>query len=75
MAEMLPETTEELTRYLVRYMSSIYVRAEVDGRLQTVALDELPPSQFVWQMKDFMKQFRETGFIPHRVISAEEGKP
>lgn len=58
----------ELLTYVREHGDSIYVRARVDGKMSTVALNDLTPEEWTNTVLEFMKK----GITPARVLKEEE---
>lgn len=63
-----PQTLAELIWYTRYYESDIYVRAQRNGRWESLALSELSLAEWAEKLAGFL----ERGIIPVRVLSRAE---
>lgn len=65
-----PKTLEEWLWRLKRYDKGIFVREQLAGKFQNVALADLPPDRWAFHVARWLEQ----GMLPVRVREPEEIK-
>lgn len=65
-----PQALDEWLWYVRRYEATIYVREQIDGKWQSVALSTLPPERWAHHVARWL----DKGMVPCRVRETEEGK-
>lgn len=62
-----PETEAEFLAYILEYQDDIYVRAELEGKWQPVALSKLEPIERANRILRFLLE----GIVPVRILREE----